>query len=77
MLNAVDFYYFSPTGGTLKCSKLFCRALAANVKSINLGINGAQPPAPEQALSVFALSVFAGRLPRPAAKKPAALGGHG
>lgn len=78
MLSAVDFNYFSPTGGTLKCGELFCRALAAEVNAINLGTNGgAALPAPGQALAVFALPVFAGRLPGPVAEKLSAMDGHG
>lgn len=76
MLSAVDLYFFSPTGGTRKCGELFCRALAADVNAVDLGINGAALPAPVNELAVFALPVFAGRLPGPVAERLSALEGR-
>lgn len=76
MLKSVDLYYFSPTGGTRKCGELFCRALADEVNAVDLGAKGGALP-PAQAVAVFALPVFAGRLPQPAAERLSALDGHG
>ena len=43
MLQSVDFYYFSPTGGTKKAGLLVAEALAEHVNPVDLG----KPELPE------------------------------
>lgn len=76
MFNTVQFYYFSPTGGTKACGECFCKSIANNVNAVNLGL--------EEAtfndgcdIAVFAMPVFAGRIPAVAAEKLSALNGNG
>ena len=76
MFNTVQFYYFSPTGGTKACGECFCKAIAANVKAVNLGLEGAAFN-DDCDLAVFAMPVFAGRIPAVAAEKLSALNGNG
>ena len=76
MFNTVQFYYFSPTGGTKACGECFCKAIANNVSAINLGLEDATFNG-DCDLAVFAMPVFAGRIPAVAAEKLAALNGNG
>lgn len=76
MFNTVQFYYFSPTGGTKACGECFCKAIANNVNAINLGLEDAAFNG-DCDLAVFAMPVFAGRIPAVAAKKLSALNGNG
>ena len=76
MFNTVQFYYFSPTGGTKVCGKCFCKAIATNVKAVNLRLEDATFN-DDCDLAVFAMPVFAGRIPAVAAKKLSALNGNG
>lgn len=76
MLNNVQFYYFSPTGGTKACGDIFCEGVARSVKEENLGAR-APLNAPECELTVFAAPVFGGRIPAVAAEKIASLNGAG
>ena len=76
MFNTVQFYYFSPTGGTKACGESFCEAIATNVKAINLGLEEAAFNG-DCDLAVFAMPVFAGRIPAVAAEKLSALNGNG
>ena len=76
MFNTVQFYYFSPTGGTKACGESFCKAIANNVNAINLGLEDAAFNG-DCDLAVFAMPVFAGRIPAVAAEKLAALNGNG
>ena len=76
MLNSVQFYYFSPTGGTKACGECFCKAIANNVNAINLGLEDAAFN-DDCDLAVFAMPVFAGRIPAVAAEKLSALNGNG
>lgn len=75
MLNTVQLYYFSPTGGTLACGELFCKALAADYGTVDLGKGAAAQP--EADVVVFALPVYSGRIPALTAEKIAALQGAG
>lgn len=75
MLNNVQLYYFSPTGGTKACAEIFCREIARNVSFVNLGLQDAAEADCE--LAVFALPVFGGRIPTFAAEKISALRGAG
>lgn len=38
MLNRLDFYFFSPTGGTKKAGEIVCQGLSEKVYFIDLGI---------------------------------------
>ena len=76
MFNTVQFYYFSPTGGTKACGECFCKAIANNVNAINLGLEDAAFNG-DCDLAVFAMPVFAGRIPAVAAEKLSALNGNG
>lgn len=76
MFNTVQFYYFSPTGGTKACGECFCKAISNNVNAVNLGLENAAFN-DDCDLAVFAMPVFAGRIPDVAAEKLAALNGNG
>lgn len=76
MFNTVQFYYFSPTGGTKSCGESFCKAIAGNVNAVNLGLEEATFNS-DCDLAVFAMPVFAGRIPAVAAEKLSALNGKG
>ena len=76
MFNTVQFYYFSPTGGTKACGECFCKAIANTVNAINLGLEDATFNG-DCDLAVFAMPVFAGRIPAVAAEKLSALNGNG
>lgn len=76
MFNTVQFYYFSPTGGTKACGECFCMAIANKVTAVNLGLEDADFNG-DCDLAVFAMPVFAGRIPAVAAQKLAALNGNG
>lgn len=76
MLNNVQLFYFSPTGGTKACAELFCKAISRNVISVDLGQTSAAAD-PGCDLTVFALPVFGGRIPAFAAEKISALQGAG
>ena len=76
MFNTVQFYYFSPTGGTKACGECFCKAIASNVKAVNLGLEDATFNG-DCDLAVFAMPVFAGRIPAVAEEKLATLNGNG
>ena len=38
MLASIDFYFFSPTGGTKKAGELFCKSIARNINYIDLTV---------------------------------------
>ncbi len=75
MLNIVDLYYFSPTGGTKKASEYFCKAIAENIRENDLGKKKLHMP--EGDLTVVAAPVFAGRIPAVAIEKLKLLHGKG
>lgn len=76
MLNKVDFYCFSPTGGTRKAGSILADALAEQVNFIDL-CNHEPVQEGDCATAVIAMPVFAGRLPAVAAEKIKALKGSG
>lgn len=76
MLNHVQLYYFSPTGGTKACAEIFCKAIARNVSFVNLGLQDSAAESGYE-LAVFALPVFGGRIPAFAAEKISTLKGTG
>lgn len=73
----IDFYYFSPTGGTKKTGEIFSRALSKEVRMIDLGKREEREKAPEGDLIVAAAPVFGGRIPALAAEKLGKLKGAG
>ena len=77
MINTIDFYYFSPTGGTKQVGEIFCEGLCTHVKAIDLGCKGKQAGQPEGELAVIAAPVYGGRIPAMAVKKLEALEGNG
>ena len=68
MLETVDFYFFSPTGGTKKVGNCLANSLAESVLLHDLAGKKAYLAPPESGLSVIALPVFGGRIPAFAAK---------
>ena len=76
MLKQVDFYYFSPTGGTKKAGGILAGALAEQINPIDLCNH---QPVQEGACdtAVIAMPVFAGRIPAVAAEKVKALSASG
>lgn len=69
MLKSLDFYYFSPTGGTKKAGKVLAEALAESHLAHDLADKKAQVPNPKADLSLIALPVYGGRIPAFVAKK--------
>ena len=77
MLSNVDFYFFSPTGGTRKTGELLAGAIAEQGKFFDLGKKEELEARPEAEVIVAALPVFGGRVPTVAAKKLQQLQGQG
>lgn len=75
MLKTVDFYYFSPTGGTEKAGKAIASAVAETVNAINLAENIVNTPSSD--VVVVAAPVFSGRISSIVSDKIAALKGEG
>ena len=75
MINMVDFYYFSPTGGTKKAGTTLAYGLAKTVNEINLAEKTIDTPSSE--VVVVAVPVFAGRIPTIVVEKLAQLDGAG
>jgi len=75
-LEKIDFYYYSPTGGTKKAGMLTAEGLTELVYRIDLGQKGPFEPG-DNATALFALPVFSGRLPAFAAEKIKQLDGTG
>lgn len=69
MLKTLDFYFFSPTGGTKKAGKVLAEALAELHLAHDLADKKAQVPDPKADLSLIALPVYGGRIPAFVAKK--------
>lgn len=61
MLQNIDFYYFSPTGGTKKAGEAIAAALAESVNAISLAEKVVDFPASD--MVVVAVPVFGGRIP--------------
>lgn len=68
MLKEVDFYYFSPTGGTKKVGQCLANALAKSAILHDFA-DKKHSAAPTAELSIIALPVFGGRIPAFAAQK--------
>ncbi len=75
MLKTVDFYYFSPTGGTEKAGKAIASAVAETVNAISLSDKAFRNPSSD--VIVVAVPVFSGRIPEIVADKIASLKGEG
>lgn len=75
MLKTVDFYYFSPTGGTEKVGKAISSSVAETVNAINLSDKAVRNPSSD--VIVVAVPVFSGRIPAIVADKITALNGEG
>mgnify|MGYP002798291914 CR=1 FL=1 len=63
MIHTVCYYVFSPTGGTKKAGEIFCRSIAENVKTVDLGGHDQKVENPKADLAVIAVPVFGGRVP--------------
>ncbi len=61
MLQNIDFYYFSPTGGTKKAGEALAAVLAESVNAIDLAAKTLSAPASD--VVVVAVPVFGGRIP--------------
>lgn len=77
MLSKVQFYYFSPTGGTKKAGMIFCNGIAENVKGYDLCDRANEPEQPGSDLAVFAAPVFGGRIPGVVTESISKLNGEG
>ena len=75
MLKAVDFYYFSPTGGTKKAGGTLAFAMAEEVNAVDL--SGGCVCDPRADVVVVAVPVFGGRIPVLVSDKLAKLKGKG
>ena len=75
MLKTVDFYYFSPTGGTEKAGIAIASAVAEMVNAINLAEKIVNVPSSD--VVVVAAPVFSGRIPSIVTDKIAELNGEG
>ncbi len=76
MLSSLDFYYFSPTGGTKKTASVLAEALAAQVLPHKLGSKHPQS-APTADVVLIAAPVYGGRIPALVAEKVRQLAGTG
>ncbi len=63
MLNSVDFYYFSPTGGTKKVGEILVNLIASSIDFCDLASKRVSPENPKADLSIVAVPVFGGRIP--------------
>lgn len=77
MLSNVDFYFFSPSGGTRKTGEILAGAIADQVRFVDLGKKEDLKAKPEAEVIVAALPVFGGRIPAVAGKKLQQLQGQG
>lgn len=76
MQRKVDFYYFSPTGGTKKAGEIFSREISENVNFIDLA-KEKEFPQTDGELAVLAAPVFGGRIPAFVAEKLEKIDGGG
>ena len=75
MLKSVDFYYFSPTGGTKKAGDALVSELAAVVNEVNLAEKTVNNPSSD--VVVVAAPVFGGRIPAMVSDRIAKINGEG
>ncbi len=76
MLNKIDFYYFSPTGGTRKAGEFLAEGISENVNPVNLGKEKGFSQADGE-MAVVAAPVFGGRIPAFVAEKLKKVDGGG
>lgn len=76
MYSTIDFYYFSPTGGTKKAGESFCRGIAGQTRPVDL-CQRKEATQPQSSLAVIAVPVYGGRIPTLAAEKLRQLDGNG
>ncbi len=76
MFGALDFYYFSPTGGTKRVADVLASALAEQVTPHDLGCKLPQTPAAADVV-LLAAPVYGGRIPALVAEKVQQLAGSG
>lgn len=74
MLKSVDFYFFSPTGGTKQIGDIFCSTLAEEIEEFDLCKGECQG---EGEVAVVAVPVFAGRIASLAGERISAIKGNG
>lgn len=77
MLDKIEFYYFSPTGGTKKAGQIFCEGFAKETVFRDLGVQGAEAAQPESGWIAVAAPVFGGRIPGVVTEKLKNLHGEG
>ena len=77
MLNKVELYYFSPTGGTEKVGKVFSDAFAEETKRVDLGSKTELEEKPDSDVVIAAVPVFGGRIPSFVSEKLRRLDGNG
>lgn len=77
MLNKVEMYYFSPTGGTKKVGKAFADAFAKETNMIDLSGKAALAEKPDTEVIVATVPVFGGRIPSFVSEKLRSLDGNG
>ena len=69
MLNKVEVYFYSPTGGTKKVAQALGNALTENVDMKNMGSKFGVSKSGECDLVVLVVPVFSGRVPKVAADR--------
>ncbi len=77
MLDKIDLYYLSPTGGTKRTGEILCKGLAEAVRPVDLGDREKAVETPESGTVVAAVPVFGGRIPAVAARRLRQLEGSG
>lgn len=63
MLEKVEVYYFSPTGGTKKVAEEFAEKISKDIRMINLASSDKIQRYTDSELTVIAAPVFGGRIP--------------
>lgn len=83
MLNTINLFYFSPTGGTLEVAKTFCNSISTNICYANLSMADISKEyicsmtENDSDLTVIAAPVFAGRIPKLVSDRLAMINGEG
>lgn len=77
MLNQVEMYYFSPTGGTKKVGEAFVETFANEIKMIDLSDKAVLVEKPSNEVIVVAVPVFGGRIPSFIPERLHSLDGNG
>ncbi len=76
MLSSLDFYYFSPTGGTKKAAGILADTLSGTVVPHDLGRKAALTPG-EAEVALIAAPVYGGRVPALVSEQVQQLAGAG